>query len=144
MRLHRFREKINHLDFFMTSMDGKANLVADALSRAPLDGTFADNEPPSHEDIARRTTNGSMSIARSDPTFASIFNEAEKDEEYKKVIQAFQDGVTDENLSDINSLAAAMKKIWHEISLIDGEKYPLMLVNGTRVVLPKNEIPRTQ
>ena len=142
MRLHRFREKINHLNFFVTYMAGKANIVADSLSRAPLEGTFADNEPPSHEDIVRRTTNGSMSIARSDPTFASIFKEAEKDEEYKRVIKAFQDGITEEHLSDINPLAAAMKKIWGEISLIDGEKHPLMLVNGTRVVLPKSEIAR--
>ena len=81
-RLHWFREKINHLNFVVSYLEGKHNIVADALSRNPLDGTFQDMEPPSHMDVARKTTNGTMSVARSDKTFGEIFDEAARNDQY--------------------------------------------------------------
>ena len=116
--------------------------MADALSRNPLNGTFADLEPPNHADIARRTTNGELSMTRSDPIFKDIFSAAKADKEYNEVVTAFKKGINTKKLGNVNNLASNMKKIWEDVSLSDNEEHPLLLVNGNRVVLPQAQIGR--
>ena len=75
-RLQRLREKINAYNYNVCYVAGKDNLVANALSRSPLEGTFRDEEETGAFDITRQTIDYQFKMTRKDPLFAKLFRAA--------------------------------------------------------------------
>ena len=117
----------------------KRNLIADAFSRAPmLDGEKVQDEIPtthcrlvSSEEVHECT--------RKDPLMSSLF-EAASDEDYREVVQALRD---DKQLSEFDPTHPAhrYRDVYSQLSLFDDEQVTLIILNGSRIVVPKSARP---
>lgn len=99
-RLQRLKMKIDHLQFEVRWIDGKKNVEADALSRAPLreatnDDLMDEESGPAASVNALALLEAEVSVAQSeiaDLTLARLKEAAEKDEEYQAVRKLIQTG----------------------------------------------------
>ena len=119
-------------------MAGKDNLVANALSRSPLEGTFRDDEETGPFDITRQTIDFQFEMTRKDPLFAKLFRAAEEDTKYIEVVDAIKRG---KSLKELESghPAHQLGSVWQHLSLIDNEPHPLILLEDHRIVIPQSQ-----
>jgi len=121
-RLRRIREKIMHLTFTITWSAGKEHLIADALSRSPVESAVCAVSEVSDfsGEIAR--------VIRDDPAFGFIRAAAVSDAMYQQVAEAVR--------SDRPELAPAFQKLFHDLSIVPLAEGGFIVMNGERVVLP--------
>ncbi len=105
---------------------GKNNLVADALSRAPV---FA----PSPEDHHCRKRISSPKITAELQPFLDA---AQSDDDYKSIVQALLNNTDPKQLHPSHPVHS-YANVWNHLSLISDNPYVLLSYNG-RIVVPKS------
>ena len=129
-RLQRLREKVVDYSFDVEWVEGKTHLIADALSRYPIQ--------PALEDQAYLVSSVLHSL---DPSLDPIRTAALSCDQYKRLLQAVKTMSTQEikRLPDSDPLAP-YKQIWHELSVhTDGQ---IVLYQADRIVVPIDERKR--
>ena len=121
------REKVSIYTFTTQYLAGKLNMVADLLSRQPLWG-------PQTEHLCQRAVfmedEQLAESIRSDPLFANILEAATNDPSYKLAVRIhMEDG-------DRKKVPGEYSHIWNRVSLLDRQQDTLMLVDGTRILVP--------
>ena len=128
VRLQRFREKLVDYNFRVIWNAGKTLLIADCLSRNPV--FPPDDQVEEDAGVARIAQ-----IFTSDPSLKFLFDAADKDQNYKRLIDAHS------RSKDISVLppthpAKLYKSIWDELSLIKSNDQSALLVWGSRIIVP--------
>ena len=118
-RLARYREQLIDYNLKLEWAEGKSHMIADALSRAPVQ----EPEASGVEVLEIRTLMATF------PPMQAIFDAAEEDEEYQQLIKAWKNG---ENISQ-NKHLAQYAGIWNQVSLQDG----LLVVDSNRIIVPQ-------
>ena len=145
-RLQRLREKLVPYSFHATHVPGKDNVVADALSRAPVekaedDAGMADEDPTQaslyrraraieldEDSDAGRAPRGISDQGPRDKLIEGLIQDGREDAEYAKLKQAVQGEV------DFKDPAVApYKKLMNELSICDD-----LVLHGARIIVPKN------
>ena len=128
-RLLKVRERLTDFSFVLKWTPGKVHYIADALSRYPVFGPQAE-EPEEAAEQARL-----VAVKREDPSMKHIF-ECAKGREYKCLVTALRQGQWPKTLPDTH-VARHFADVWERLSLLDGNKNTLVLLDGERVVVPK-------
>ena len=129
-RLQRFREKIVDYSFTVEWVEGKTHLIADALSRSPVDTA---------NDQAFLTV---RSVLHSlDPQLDSMRAAAASCPLYQRLLHAVQNMSTSEfkQLSSSDPLSL-YKSVWNELSVHEDNQ--LVLYQTDRIVVPQSERSR--
>ena len=126
-RQQTLREKVSIYTFSTQYLVGKLNMVADLLSRQPLWG-------PQTAHLCQRAIfmeDEQMAEGiRSDPLLATMFEAVASDSSYKLAVKIhLEDG-------DKKAIPEEYSHIWSRISLLDRKENTLMLVDGSRILVP--------
>ena len=129
-RLQRFRERLLPYTFHLEWTPGKQHLIADALSRAPVDS-------PDTFDIMDSTTD-SVQITKLHNQacyFTPILESAKSDPEYQSLLGYLKDGVP---LTQVPATSPARQfaSVWHDLSLAFDDR--LVVYSGDRLVIPRD------
>ena len=131
-RLYKVRERTERFQFDIVWVPGKKNEIADALSRYPVfdpDETLIDDDEV-QSSICRRIY--------SESPITSLTQAAREDVEYGCLIEAINDKAFDiESKNESNHPAAAYKKVWPRISVLLADEQEILLLDGSRVIVPK-------
>jgi hypothetical protein len=136
-RLLRMRMRIMQYSFDIQWKAGKTHLIADALSRAPVFRTDAEEgtEAKKYEDVCRKVT-VMISEEKGGVGCNEMLDAAAEDKEYMQMVQEVIKVESMEKLSPILP-ARQLKHVWGRVSILgDPEKEALMLVDGKRIVVP--------
>jgi hypothetical protein len=131
------RMRIMQYSFDIQWRAGKSHLIADALSRAPVFRTDAEEgtEAKQYEEVCRKVT-VMISQEKGGVGCNQMLDAAAKDKEYMQMIQEVLRVECMERLSPI-SPARQLKHVWGRVSILGNpEKEALMLVDGKRIVVP--------
>jgi hypothetical protein len=131
-RLQRFLQKLSPYTFDVKWVAGKQHLIADALSRAPIEN------PELHEeqDIAcSPILIFESSIESKDRLLEVVIEEAEKDINYQSIKTCLMEGAPVKNLPSSHP-ANDYVKVWDHLSI--DEDTGLLLYEGSRMVIPKS------
>ena len=126
-RQQTLREKVAIYTFTTQYLAGKLNMVADLLSRQPLWG-------PQTAHLCQRVIfmedEQMAADIRSDPLLANMFEAVACDPSYKLAVKI--------HLEDGNKKAIPeeYRHIWSRVSLLDRKENTLMLVDGSRILVP--------
>ena len=138
-RIQKIREKLMKFSFRVQYTKGKLHFAADALSRNPLFKPMSKEDDPIDDlQKTRRTyTKYQHQYAREDPKLRNMFESA-KDKDYQQVVEAIRQH------KDIKKLpkdhpAREYEKFQDKISIIDSKENPLMVFNGSRIIVPESE-----
>ena len=123
-RLATIREKLASFNFTVHHIPGKKNVIADALSRAPM------FDPAWH---AATTCAATTEV---DPALQFLFDSAVLDTNYQKVLMALQSDKKMQELSDKHP-AKQFKAMWDQISIYEEGGQQLLLVDGNRIIVPQ-------
>ena len=123
-RLQRLMNKVAGYNFKVEWVPGSKNQAADCLSRQPL-------WSPQEEDVKTAAVIASVSLA-ADQSLSEMIQQASEDEDYQRVINAFESGKSPASLPP-NHPARAHANVWSEILLQDG-----LMCLGTRIIVPQN------
>lgn len=124
-RLYRLRSELTTYSFEVTWVAGKTHLIADALSRAPV-------FPPSEErDVD--DTHLCFRVA-TDPKMQLLYD-ASSSTEYRRLVEALRAGKDPRSLPPQHP-ARAFTSVWKCLSLQDGDEDPLVIYDGSRIVVP--------
>ena len=134
-RLQRLRMKISGYNFTLEWKAGKTNLVADALSRYPVFGPEAGDE-----DLREAGKAVCKRIEEATPC-AEVMEAASSDEEYGMIIEAVQRNARIDTLPEGHP-AKALKPHWGKISLYGAPGEELVVIDSTRIVLPRAARPQ--
>ena len=124
-RVQRLREKLVGLDLRVRFVPGKDNIIADALSRAPL-------FPAPEEEPAKCCAVGATSKLGANLSTIT----ADIDEDYKAVVAAWHKRLPNPTSLGNEHPAAAYAKVWENLSLVQTDDFDLLLYNGDRIVIP--------
>ncbi len=125
-RIQRFRERVAGYDFDVVWLAGKDNIIADALSRAPVFPAVDDDDD--EMSFCRLTTS-------EDPQLQPMIEAARYDDAYNAVISAVMSGKQAKDLP-VDHPARAYKNVWDELSVRGDEKRRLLVYDGSRIVVP--------
>ena len=123
-RLVNFREKLVDYNFEVEWDAGKNHLIADALSRAPVN----DAEVNMLEEVFADIDEALCLKVSEDPALQLLYDAAEKDETYQCLIAALRTNNPSEVPSDFQG-------VWADISLMDDA---LLVVDGNKIVVPQS------
>ncbi len=130
-RIVRLREKLARYNFRVTWVEGKKNVVADALSRAPVWNGDSHSDNNGNED----TCAAIIAPQPTDRNLQKIIDAANTDDEYKTVRETI--GKKLKNLHPDHP-AKQYGGVWETISV---DETGLMVVDGVRVVIPRPARP---
>jgi hypothetical protein len=136
-RLLRMRMRIMQYSFDIQWRAGKTHLIADALSRAPVFRVDAEEgtEAKKYEEICRKVT-VMISQEKGGVGCNQMVDAAAGDQEYMQMVREVLKTEDMEKLAP-NSPARQLKHVWGRVSVLGNpEKEALMLVDGTRIVVP--------
>ena len=126
-RQQTLREKVSIYNFTTQYLAGKLNMVADLLSRQPLWG-------PQTEHLCQKVVfmedEQMLKGIRNDPLLANMFEAAKNDPSYRLAVKIH---LEDGNKKDI---PGEYSHIWKRLSLLDRHDDTLILVDGTRILVP--------
>jgi len=125
-RLLRMREALQAYNFNMKWVEGKAHMVADALSRAPV-------ATPKQTDSVEQ--NIGVIVTRN-PELEALDKAALEDEEYQLVIRRLHSGLP--AARGMAHPATLFKHVWGDLS-VEGN---LMILEGNRIIPPRGERAR--
>ena len=128
-RLQRLREKLLPYSFHLQYVEGSSNLVADALSRNPVERPLT-YDPVFHEIALCRAV-------YTDPLLDSFRKTASLDQNYQLVLTALKDRKTLENLPAWHP-ARAFKNEWDRLGIADD----LIALDSYRLVVPYSIQPQ--
>ena len=124
-RLQKYREFLNSFNFTLEWQPGKVHLLADCLSRSPVEAMEQD-WTEDNEVVCRRIME--------DPSFDMILDNA--DEEYSQIIKHIKE---DPKGSPKNHpILRAYQQVWDKLSLIEEGGEILVVLDGDRAVVPKD------
>ena len=126
-RLIRMRERVTAFSFRVVWKEGKNNLIADALSRAPV--FSPDEEDRDNEDCIKIN----LVHKASDPQLQSLFDAAHVDGEYQDIKAAILAGSTMKSLPPTHA-ARPYVAVWDRISVFEDT---LLVVDGHRIIPPR-------
>ena len=126
-RLQRIMQKLAGYQFTVEFVAGKRNLIADALSRAPVFG------PPEESDADEAAfTSAVTTRLRSDPLLDELRQAAAADSDYQLILNAVEKGKLPRNLPPEHP-ARQLKSIWHSLAV----EFDLIIYDGKRIVVPE-------
>ena len=127
-RLQRILQKLAGYQFEVEFVAGKKNLIADALSRAPVFG------PPDETDAEDEAafTSAVTTRLRSDPLLEELQRAAAADLDYQLILSAVEKGTLPRNLPPEHP-GRQLKSIWHSLAV----EYDLIIYDGHRIVVPE-------
>ena len=131
-RLASMREKLVDYSFTVKWVAGKDHLIADALSRAPV-------FPPEDDEDDYAGDSVVCNRVAEDPRMQSLFDHAEEDVAYRKVVDVIRSGT---DLSKLPSAHPAhlYRNVWHELALFDDANDTLLVLND-KLVVPSTAVP---
>ena len=129
-RLRRYREKLTGYNFDLSWREGKTNLIADALSRAPV-FPASETELDGFEDVCRAV---STLQKDPDPILAPMIEAAKADPDYQMIIQALGKTKNPKNLPSIHP-GRQLSSVWSQLSIDDSLN--LIILDNSRIVVPK-------
>jgi hypothetical protein len=122
-RLLRVREKTSPYSFTVSWIQGKDNVIADALSRRPV---FSPDPDLNCGPVLRSIT-ASISAVAAGPNLATMRDTARADRDYADTLDAIA-----VNAIPNNPVAASLASVWPRLSADDG----LIVLDGHRLVPP--------
>jgi len=125
-RLLRIREKLLDYRFTIKWVEGKTHFIADALSRAPV---FT----PDESEIALLRSIVADNFQKEENSLNALVSAASKDENYKKIVEAFQQDASMHSLPPQHP-AKALRSIWDEVALFKN-----LIVHQDRILVPISE-----
>ena len=130
-RLQRMRLKVVGANVRFEWQAGKHNLIADALSRFPVSPEEPMDSAEMEEDRAfiRRT------ITSNDGGLEWLCDAADEDPTYQEIVKAKCNGSSVNHLP-IDHPARAFRNVWEFISVEEGFGSPLLIYDGTRIIVP--------
>ena len=130
-RVQRFRERLQQYNLELVYLEGKKNLMADALSRYPLTTQLDINEEIEHaqreEDYRQHVFTCLTQVIELEPNFQAILNS--RDDDYLTLLKA----VGNKNKSQAPK---AYHKKFDELSTLGTNSSDLVFIDSTRVVVP--------
>ncbi len=132
-RLQRLRLKVVGANVRLTWEGGKHNLIADALSRAPVSAAAPLDAGEQQEEavFVRALVEGNADAA------SWLYLEAQEDDDYQKLLGAHLGGTSVRNLPPDHP-AHCYKGVWDQLSTTEGPAGRLLLVlDGARIVVPR-------
>lgn len=142
-RLLRLRERLAKYNFELSYIEGKKNLIADSLSRYPInfsaepDVQLSGNDTVIDEsrDLAEVRAVFALTAA-DDPSFQCIYDNIDSD--YADLIAAIRAGLHESERKTLPGSHALRRIVpaglWPHLSVVDG----LVVLNAHRVVVPRN------
>jgi hypothetical protein len=129
-RMLKYREKLTPYQFNITWIPGKVNLIADALSRAPV---FSPQEEDEEEAAAKVYHISVSKLDTSDIALRKIIEIAQEDQEYQAVINLI---LCDKNPKKVDPVhpARLYSNVWEDISL---SEEGLLIYKSNRIVIPR-------
>ena len=127
-RIQGMCEKVSCYTFTVDWVPGKDNIIADALSRAPVFPAEGEEGEDDEINLCRLSM-------KEDPQLQPLFEAARYDEAYNAVIDAILAGKMPKDLP-VDHPARAFKTVWHELSIRGDEKKRLLVYDGGRIVIP--------
>ncbi len=138
-RLQRLREKVAEYTFDVEWIAGKDNLVADALSRAPVFPPDDDEELGEAElNVCLATTAGEDADDKDDaedPMLEFLLDAARLDHDYQKVLAALQNGQDVQRLPPDHP-ARQYRQVWDNLSIWGRDNNKLLVYDAERIVIP--------
>ncbi|NJL71582.1 MAG: DDE-type integrase/transposase/recombinase [Candidatus Competibacteraceae bacterium] len=131
-RLRRIRERLTPFSFDVTWCAGAKHSLADCLSRSPV---FDPPEEGSKDAICLRIRADFQPY-----TLAQLV--ADQDGEYKSVLEVFKKQNLNLNKLPTDHPARQLKSIWSEMGILETEKGSLLVLDGHRIIVPKQARPR--
>ena len=130
-RVQRFRERLQHYNLNLVYLEGKKNMMADALSRYPLTTQLDINEEMEQaqrdEDHRQQIFTCLTQVMELEPGFQEMIEN--KDEDYRKLLRAVE-------AKDKSMAPKAYQKKFDELSHLGTKSNDLVFMNSTRVVVP--------
>ena len=123
-RMLRMRHKVSDYVFTVKWQSGAKMHLADALSRNPL---FAPPEDDDSDDSAM------INLVAADPALQEMYDAAERDDDYKSLLEAIKSGAQLKNLPD-NHYAKKFFSVYDNLSIMQS----LLVLNDSRIVVPKS------
>ena len=124
-RLARLREKLAGYTFTIEWTPGKDNLIADALSRAPVFPAPEEEEEEGEDNAVCRR------VLADDPAFDGILAAAAEDRHYQRLIAAVMSG--DSSRDEFSPY----RPVWSSLSIEGQDETRLVVLDGSRVVVPR-------
>ena len=126
-RLVRMRERLIPYHFTTSWVEGKLNVIADALSRSPVSKA----EQNAHE---RRHDILTCQFLSQLAPCNELVQAGLEDKEYCTLIRLIEQGVGHKNVpGDLQTF----KPSWEKLSLLGGPTQKLVIYNGSRIVVPQ-------
>ena len=122
VRLRRYREKTAEYSFDLAWREGKLNLMADALSRAPV---FPAKEEEETGEICNHTLTN-------DPILEPLIKEADNCKIYQQIKKAVTEVKNPKKLPSTHP-GRQLNSVWSDLSIQDG----LIIVEGTKIFVPE-------
>ena len=127
-RLQRIMQKLAGYQFVVEFVPGKRNLIADALSRAPVFG------PPNEDDADDEAAFTAAVTTRlhSEPLLDDLREAALADMDYQLILSAVEKGTLPKDLPPEHP-GRQLKSIWHNLAI----EFDLLIYDGLRIVVPE-------
>ncbi len=123
VRLRRYREKTQEYSFDLAWREGKLNLMADALSRAPV-------FPAKEEEATGEVCNHTLT---SDPILDKLVNEANNCKIYQQIKKAVTEIKNPKTLPSTHP-GRQLNSVWSDLSI---QEDGLIIVEGTKIFVPE-------
>ena len=130
-RLQRLRHQVAGYRFDVQWLPGKDNVIADALSRAPV-------FPPDVTEVEDRTEEDNYvnkTTVEKDMQLQPLLQAARCDEAYVALLDALENGKDIKDLPPSHP-AKAYKSVWTELSVVGENTNRLLVYDGHRIVVP--------
>ncbi len=116
---------------FSGSTAGKHNLIPDALSRFPV----SPEQPMDSAEMEEDRSFIQHTITSNDGGLEWLCDAADEDPTYQEIVKAKCNGSSVNHLP-IDQPARAFGNVWEFISMEEGFVFPLLIYNGTRIIVP--------
>jgi hypothetical protein len=129
-RLQRLRIKLDRFNYHSTWVQGKLNLAADALSRAPLHQATAEDQVAEQDDH-RYTAINALYTTGIDARLQEVLDTASNDQEYQELKNVITNGFPNEK----SNLPLHLRPYWNMRGKLAVDQD--FIVCGKRTVIPK-------
>ena len=127
-RLVRMRERLIPYTFNIGWVEGKLNVIADALSRSPVSKADQDAHERRHDILTCQF------LSQLAPC-QELVSAGQRDKEYCSIIRLSEKGLSHKAVpGDLQ----AIKPSWEKLSLLGGLTQKLVICNGNRIVVPQS------
>ena len=140
-RISKVFEDLQEFNYKFMHTPGSCNSIADALSRAPVEEFFEEDDTDNED----ATDNIFVSTANHDEVgetdtledldMTSLRLHIAKDDAYQQIIEAFKQDIQPKTLSD-NHPAKRYNSIWNSISLMDNTEHSPLIIDGDKLLVP--------